>query len=121
MNDILASARKYVKGLQNEDAPTTGAGFVKIQKLKIPVFESKPRKYLQWKETFNRYTVNLSQEVKYDYLLENTKGDAHDYVENSKTFENAIALLDKEFGNKNLISTHDRRCESPTVSETWRF
>ena len=76
---------------------------VKIKKLSIPVFESQPKKYLKWKSTFERYTKELEDDLKYDYLLENTKGRAHDMVSNQSVYSDAIGKLDKEFGNKHII------------------
>ena len=100
----ITAAREYLD-TDAQTSPIAPSTYVKIQKLKIPLFESHPRKYLKWKETFERYTVNLSDEVKYDYLVESTKGDAHNYVSNTSNYRDAIAKLDKQYGNKNLIMT----------------
>ena len=97
----IALARQYVeteKGLSRTRDPS-----VKIQRLKIPVFDSKPRKYLKWRNTFERYTRGVSDEIRYDYLLESTTGKAHNYVENRTSYDEALSKLNDEFGNKNVI------------------
>ena len=76
---------------------------IKLQKLKIPVFDSQLRKYLKWKGIFERYIRHLSEEIKYDYLLARSNGRANEYVTNTASYNEAITKLDKEFGNKNLI------------------
>ena len=96
VNIVITGAREYLKTLSGiHDNPVPIAPFEKMKKLKLPLFESQPRKYLKWKETFERYTVNLTDDIKYDYLLESTKGKAHEYVENTSNFINAIEQLDK--------------------------
>ena len=107
----ISAAREYLDSTERPQLTTatdnlpSSSQHVKLQKLRIPCFESRPRQYLKWKETFERYTVDLSHDIKYDYLLESTKGEAHNFVENCTNYLDAILQLDKQFGNKHLIMT----------------
>ena len=94
INYAVARTRKYIAS--NE--VTSTKPYIKIKKLTIPLFDGNSRSYLKWKETFERYTDGLSKNLKYDYLLENTKNRAHEYVLNCSNFDDAISQLDKEYG-----------------------
>ena len=41
--------------------------------------------------------------MKYDYMLNHTKGDVHRMIENKTNLRDAEATLDKEYGNVNFI------------------
>ena len=97
---IIAHAREYI---QHRETRTMNEVPVKLVRLTVPVFESDHKKYLKWKETFERYTNSLTEEVKYDYLLSCTKGKSNELVSNKKGYWEVLASLDKEFGNKLLI------------------
>ena len=100
MNIGISNARIYIRQLlRNDNAELP----VKITKLSMPVFESEPKKYRKWINTFERYTNTLNSEIKYDYLLANTKGKANDLISNRGTYKEAIESLEKEFGNKHVI------------------
>ena len=88
-------ARDYVKNIKDVSDVNQDAQVVKIQKLMIPIFELELRKYLKWKETFQRYAANLS---------DNIPKVSHS-VSNMNLYEEAIKQLDKEYRNKNLIMT----------------
>ena len=103
VNKEIARTREYLQSIQLQES-NSQIMEIKIKKLSIPVFESQPKKYLKWKSTFERYTVNLSDEISYDYLLQNTKGYAHEFVANKSTYDEAVDKLDKEFGNKHVIN-----------------
>ena len=100
VNRAIAQARTYI---EDRERGTKCEGSVKLSKLSIPVFEADPKKYLKWRSTFERYTDRLDNDIKYDYLLTSTKGRSRDLVANRGTYHEAIASLDKEFGNKHII------------------
>ena len=70
-----------------------------MKKLEIPTFNSDPKMYHKWKQTFLRYTSNYDEEAKYDYLLSHTEGEANRYIANRREFSEAIEKLDEKFGN----------------------
>ena len=76
---------------------------VKLKKLDVPKFNGDPRSFYKWKNIYERYTKNLSNEMKYDYLLASTEGEAKRYVENRLTYEAAIQKLEEKFGNIHMI------------------
>ena len=100
VNKEVSRGRGYIQDIEKSSKNEPA---VKLSKLSIPVFESDPKKYLKWKNTFERYTNTLNSEVKSDYLLSSTKGKSNDLVFNRSTYHEAIEILDKEFGNKHLI------------------
>ena len=101
-NAEISETRKYLEATKaTAEYPTNS--MIKLQKLKIPVFDSQPRKYLKWKGIFEQYTSHLSEEIKYDYLVASSNGRANEYVTNTASYNEAITKLNKEFGNKNLM------------------
>ena len=99
VNRAIYNARTYIKYIEEavrNEIP------VKLEKIKLPEFDSNTKKYLKWKETFVRYTKSLNDDVKYDYLLNCTKGKSNEMVSNKSTYRYAIASLDKEFGNRSV-------------------
>ena len=100
VNRVIRLARNTIK--ISEDAKKNDVP-VKLEKLKIPEFNSDTKRYLKWKETFERYTKSLNDEIKYDYLLSSTKGRSKELVGNKATYDEAIESLDKEYGNKHII------------------
>ena len=52
---------------------------------------------------FERYTKDLSENVRYDYLLQSTKGRANEFVSNRRYYVDAMETLDREYGNKYVI------------------
>ena len=81
INQTVTMARNHISSIDAEHA-SPSKSYVKIKKLTIPVFEGDPRNYLKWKGTFSRYTDGLNNDIKYDYLIANTKGRAQEYVSN---------------------------------------
>ena len=75
----------------------------KIKKLEVPMFYSDHRYYHKWKEQFERYTKELDDEARYDYMFAYTKGEAHEIIRNKRSYKDAIKGLDKEFGNETFI------------------
>ena len=102
VNWVILSARRYIEG-NEKTAKDKDTIPVKLAKLKLPVFEGDHKNYLKWKETFERYTKDLTDDIKYDYLVSSTKGKGNEIVLSKKTYEEAISRLDKEFGDKLLI------------------
>ena len=76
---------------------------IKLEKLKLPVFNSCAKSYFRWKSTFERYIKHLDSQTKYEYLFSHTTGKAHEYVANNSDYRQAIAILDEKFGNKHVI------------------
>ena len=76
-NQSIARAREYI---QHRVTRTKNEFPVKLTKLTVPVFESDHKKYLRWKETFERYTNSLTDDVKSDYFLSCTKGKSNELV-----------------------------------------
>ena len=103
VNKNITLAREYLESIRHrKEQVKPDKSAIKIERLKLPVSTHKST-YVKWKRTFERYTKEISDELKYDYLLENTAGKAHVYVENRSNYHEAVHKLDQEFGNKNLI------------------
>ena len=102
LNIGIAEARRYLLDLET-DCESRKKIPVKIKKLSIPIFDCDPKEYLKWKDIFVRYTKELSEEIKYDYLVESTKGKSKEIVSTRRHYADAMASLDKEYGNKHLI------------------
>lgn len=89
MNLVIKEARGYIDELKEpEKAKKTTS--IKVKKLDVPKFDSDPKSYYKWKETFLRYTKEFEDEARYDYLFSHTEGEAHSYVANRCTFYEAI-------------------------------
>ena len=102
VNLAIKEAREHID-LLKEAADAKKKMPVKIKKLDVPKFKSEPKSYYKWKETFLRYTNGFDNEVRYDYLFSHTEGEAHTYVANRRTFQEAIDKLDEKFGNVHEI------------------
>ena len=100
VNKEISNAREYIDHCETDQKNELP---VKLEKLSIPVFESDPKKFLKWKETFERYTDKIKMDIKYDYLLFSTKGKSNDLVSNKSSYIDAMECLEKEFGNRYLI------------------
>ena len=101
VNTTISQARNYIedsKQTLSVDSKLSVSSYndpYKLEKLRIPKFKSDPKEYLKWKSIFERFTAKCDESVKYDYLFAHTEGDAHDYVNNRKTYSEAIQKLDK--------------------------
>ena len=105
-NCVINQANKLINPVKEIDKKETEVKpdkNVKLEKLKLPTFESCAKSYFRWKSTFERYVNHLDNQAKYDYLISHTKGKAHDYVINISDYEEAIAILDEKYGNKHVI------------------
>ena len=102
-NDYDNRALMAIREARNllEDKPDNRMSHIKLAKLEIPNFSGDYRNYMKWKSQFQRYTKQCDEEVKYDYLYRHSKGNAHKIVNGSQTYADAIAKLDKEFGDVN--------------------
>ena len=76
---------------------------VKLQKLELPKFKSEPTKFHKWRKIFERLTQHCDRELKYDYLLSCTDGEAHRYVENRNDYVVAMEKLVEKYGNRHTI------------------
>ena len=102
----IKEARDAIK--LREQAVNTGSRpiaqpHVKLAKLEMQYFSSDYRNYLKWKSQFERYTKHCDDEVKYDYLYNYTKGNAHRIVTGTQKYSDAMLKLDKEFRDVNYI------------------
>ena len=77
------------------------AHMAKLKKLEIPTFRSEHREYFIWKKMFERYTEQLDDITKYDYLFTYTDGESNTLIKGKETYDSAIQILDREYGNKN--------------------
>ena len=100
--NIAIRSLAKIKNKSNESKESTFRE-AKVEKLKLPKFDSSPKLYFKWKKTFERYLKQFDDETKYDYLLTHTLGEAHEYVSNKGTYMEAIEKLDEKFGNKHYI------------------
>ena len=89
VNRAFKEARRYLSSL--DPPPTSSKPHVKFQRLEIPKFESNPKRYFKWEETFNRFTENFDINSKYNYLLASTVGEANKYVANRSNFIDAMS------------------------------
>ena len=101
VNRAIKEARSYIAIRLEEAKPQKPA--VKFKRLEIPKFDSDPKKFFKWRETFLRFTNDFDDGTKYDYLFSNTVGDAHTYVSNRREFKDAMNKLDEKYGNVHEI------------------
>lgn len=102
-NRIIAQASRVIDPVKKIEEKIQPDRNIKLEKLKLPIFESCAKDYFRWKSTFERYVNHLDSQAKYDYLSSHTRGKAHDYVMNISNYEEAIAILDEKYGNKHVI------------------
>ena len=106
-NDIIKQAREHILGIESTtktDAVKTDAGkYVRLKKLEVPKFSGDCKDYYKWKSIYERFTKDYDHETKYDYLLTSTSGEARRYVENKRTYAEAITRLDEKYGNIHVI------------------
>ena len=98
-NQAMQKASAYDGG----SSSSRSSNEIKIEKLKLPKFDSSPKTYFKWKKTFERYLKDRDDETKYDYLLTHVEGEAKEYVANKSSYGDAIAKLDEKYGNKHYI------------------
>ena len=81
VNKSIKIARDHIRKVAETNETSTNTKIetpqFKLKKIEMSTFDSDHRTYYKWKEQFDRYTKHLDNEMKYDYLLNYTKGDAH--------------------------------------------
>ena len=99
-NKEIKAARDYI---ESQTLSTKMEGVVRLKKLEIPTFKSEPTKFHKWRRTFERLTNQFDYDLKYDYLLNCTEGEAHRYVENRNDYVLAMDKLVEKYGNIHTI------------------
>ena len=99
----IKEAKSYILRISPPTAPSLPAAHIKLKRLEIPKFDSDPKKFMKWKEIFERFTKGLDETTKYDYLLNCTLGEAQNYVSNRNDYDAAMAKLNEKYGNVHTL------------------
>ena len=99
----VKDARRVISEMVERRPPVMTEEHVKLKKLEIPKFNSDPTKFYKWKDVFERFTKTCTAEMKYDYLLTCTTGEANRYVENKGSYNEAMERLMEKYGNVHTI------------------